>query len=64
MSVLAGHVIGFGVWSEDSEAGANLLTIENFSAPSISEVPIPAAAWLFGTALIGFVGMSRRRKVA
>jgi hypothetical protein len=28
-----------------------------------SAVPIPAAAWLFGTALIGFVGMSRRRKV-
>ena len=30
----------------------------------VSAVPIPAAAWLFGTALIGFVGMSRRRKVA
>jgi hypothetical protein len=28
-----------------------------------SAVPIPAAAWLFGTALIGFVGMSRRRTV-
>ena len=28
-----------------------------------SAVPVPAAAWLFGTALIGFVGMSRRRKV-
>jgi hypothetical protein len=32
--------------------------------PSISPVPVPAAVWLFGTALIGFVGMSRRRKVA
>ena len=31
---------------------------------SVSAVPIPAAVWLFGTALIGFVGMSRRRKVA
>jgi hypothetical protein len=30
----------------------------------ISEVPVPAAFWLFGTALIGFVGMSRRRKVS
>ncbi|MCP4333688.1 MAG: VPLPA-CTERM sorting domain-containing protein [Gammaproteobacteria bacterium] len=27
-------------------------------------VPIPAAIWLFGTVLIGFVGISRRRKVA
>ena len=30
----------------------------------IPAVPLPAAAWLFGTALIGFIGMSRRRKVA
>jgi hypothetical protein len=30
----------------------------------VSPVPVPAAVWLFGTALIGFVGMSRRRKVA
>ena len=29
-----------------------------------SVVPVPAAIWLFGTALIGFVGMSRRTKVA
>jgi len=30
----------------------------------VSPIPIPAAIWLFGTALIGFVGMSRRKKVA
>ena len=30
---------------------------------SIPAVPIPAAFWLFGTALIGFVGISRKRKV-
>ena len=30
----------------------------------ISAVPVPAAFWLFGTALIGFIGVSRRRKVA
>jgi hypothetical protein len=28
-----------------------------------SSVPVPAAMWLFGTALIGFVGLSRRTKV-
>jgi hypothetical protein len=33
-------------------------------AVSPSPVPVPATVWLFGTALIGFVGMSRRRKVA
>ena len=31
---------------------------------SLSAVPVPAAVWLFGTALLGFAGMSRRRKVA
>jgi hypothetical protein len=29
----------------------------------MSAVPVPAAAWLFGTALIGFIGFSRRTKV-
>lgn len=30
----------------------------------LSPIPIPTAFWLFGTALIGFVGISRKRKVA
>jgi hypothetical protein len=30
---------------------------------SVSPVPVPAAVWLFGTALIGFVGMSRKTSV-
>jgi hypothetical protein len=30
------------------------------SAMTVSPVPVPAAFWLFGTALIGFVGLSRR----
>jgi hypothetical protein len=32
--------------------------------PVVGVIPVPAAVWLFGTVLIGFVGMSRRRKVA
>jgi hypothetical protein len=28
----------------------------------ISAVPVPAAVWLFGTALLGLVGFSKRRK--
>jgi len=32
--------------------------------PGVSNVPVPAAFWLFGTALIGFIGISRRTKVA
>lgn len=29
----------------------------------VSAVPLPAAAWLFGSALLGFVSLSNRRKV-
>jgi hypothetical protein len=29
----------------------------------VSAVPVPAAFWLFGTALIGFIGISRRTQV-
>ena len=29
-----------------------------------NEVPIPAAAWLFGTGLLGLIGVARRKKAA
>jgi len=32
--------------------------------PEIPGVPIPAAFWLFGTALIGFIGLSRRTNLS
>jgi hypothetical protein len=31
---------------------------------SVSPIPVPAAIWLFGTALIGMVGFNERRKAA
>ena len=30
---------------------------------TVSAVPVPAAVWLFGSALLGFVGMSRRTSI-
>ncbi len=30
---------------------------------SVSGVPVPAAVWLFGSALMGMMGVSRRKKV-
>ena len=34
------------------------------AALTVSAVPVPAAVWLFGTALAGLIGFSRRRKAA
>ncbi|HIB83546.1 MAG TPA: VPLPA-CTERM sorting domain-containing protein, partial [Chromatiaceae bacterium] len=28
---------------------------------NVSDVPVPAAVWLFGSGLIGLVGMARRK---
>ena len=33
------------------------------SAMTVSPIPVPAAFWLFGTALVGFISFSRRTKV-
>jgi hypothetical protein len=51
---------------EDTNYGDNSgsLSVNIYSDSSIPPIPVPAAFWLFGTALIGFIGISRRRKVA
>ena len=42
-------------------SSAGVLTINN---GAVSSVPLPAAVWLFGSGLMGLVGVSRRRKTA
>lgn len=43
---------------------AGVYGIDDVVFSTASPVPIPAAAWLFGTALIGLVGIGKRRKAA
>jgi len=40
--------------------GVNLIL--NASYTAASAVPVPAAAWLFGSAMLGLVGVSRKRQ--
>jgi len=38
---------------------SNLVMVTNVAA-----VPVPAAAWLFGSGLLGLIGVARRKKTA
>jgi peptidyl-prolyl cis-trans isomerase A (cyclophilin A) len=46
-------------YSSGSITGANLAMVTNVSA-----VPLPAAAWLFGSGLLGLVGVAQRKNTA
>jgi hypothetical protein len=37
---------------------------ERFTYASFTPIPVPAAVWLFGSGLLGLVGISRRKKSA
>jgi len=41
--------------------GVRLLNFSDTTTIEIGTVPIPAAAWLFGSALLGLAGIGRRR---
>jgi len=69
----AGNSGFFGILSTDGdsiqhlqELGAEIWngssTLDNVTI--VSAVPVPAAAWLFGSGLVGLVGVARRRKSA
>ncbi|MEJ2399574.1 MAG: PEP-CTERM sorting domain-containing protein [Gammaproteobacteria bacterium] len=63
--------LGEGTWDAlregcDSE-GRCFRTVpyrERTATASPALVPEPAAVWLFGTGMLGFMGFARRRKVA
>lgn len=42
-------------------AGANVVTTYTLTAAAAPAVPVPAAAWLFGSSLLGLAGAARRR---
>lgn len=45
-------------------ADAGILGTASGTFTYVNEVPVPAAAWLFGSALVGLAGVGRRRKIA
>jgi hypothetical protein len=43
--------------------GTMAATPASLTISEASPVPVPAAAWLFGSGLIGLVGVARRKKL-
>jgi hypothetical protein len=60
----------WNIWASNSSEYFNKVlfvsstnAFETDNHASLSAVPLPAAAWLFGSALLGFMTVSNRRKV-
>ena len=50
-----GQILGYGILSDMPRGEIGYL---------LTAVPIPAAVWLFGSGLLGMIGIARRKKVA
>jgi hypothetical protein len=50
-------------YDDEGHHGGSRLDLTYKTADCPPPVPLPAAAWLFGSALLGFVSLSNRRKV-
>jgi hypothetical protein len=54
-----------GVWVNSGQQGPWCAPAgRSFAVFSVSGIPIPAAFWLFGTAIFGLIGMRRKAKLA
>ena len=69
-----GQAIGFQLGQLNLTDGSNIATTFaakwkldgnslSFAAAPVSQVPLPAAVWLFGSALMGFFGINRRKSI-
>ncbi len=63
---LLGEALGIRLYNLNLDLGVDAISGVGFDNVqlSFSAVPVPAAIWLFGTALLGLAGFNRRRKCA
>ncbi len=68
LDVIASTLGGYGVMGGGGNMEASVATtaLAEFDVvySYTTETPLPAAAWLFGTGLMGLVGVARRKKAA
>jgi len=58
-----GEHIGLNSLTFITSAQSATFTPGNLVFAEVSAVPVPAAVWLFGSSLMGLVGMARRKKM-
>jgi hypothetical protein len=61
LGAVGGALVNFSLTFTGGGAIALFLTDEDGNAPPVNGVPVPAAVWLFGSALMGLVGVARRK---
>jgi hypothetical protein len=59
---LVGDNLSFGFGAVSTENNGSGIFYDNLVFAEVAPVPVPAAVWLFGSGLLGLVGVARRRK--
>jgi hypothetical protein len=59
---MVGELLQIGFNNTATDYGASGVVYDNLSFAAAPAVPVPAAVWLFGSGLLGLVGVARRRK--
>jgi hypothetical protein len=59
---LIGDTLQFGFIATATNYNGSAVFYDNLSFERVEVIPVPAAVWLFGSGLLGLVGVARRRK--
>lgn len=62
--IILNNAFSLTIQGDDDGTGNAFEYFYSESAQSISAVPVPAAVWLFGSGLLGLIGIARRKKPA
>jgi len=54
--------VKFNIYGDIQSLGQSGLNVGAAIAFGVSNVPIPSAVWLFGSGLLGLLGVTRRKK--
>lgn len=59
---MVGQLVQIGFNNTATDWAPSGVVYDNLNFAEVSAVPVPAAVWLFGSGLLGLVGVARRRK--